>query len=128
MGQMIRSIETMRIGLAEALSQSNWERARRYAERLKGIIIDGVVRDDPVAIRLAGHALQQSGERLELVADLPMVTNEAALAWQLRADAGTAALAARVRPSHIEPEAPQEASDVPELLMRAARNPTPSRS
>lgn len=114
----VRSIETMRVGLAEALVQSDWLKAGRYIERLKGIIIDAVVQDEPVAIRLAGHALQQSGERLELVANLPMVLDAAALAWQLRADASLAALAARVRPGYIERDGGDEAGDVPDLLMR----------
>jgi len=117
----VRSIETMRVGLADAVAQSDWSRARRYVERLKGIVIDAVVQDDPFAIRLAGHALQQSGERLELVADLPMVFDKVALAWQMRADASTAALAARVRPSRVETGAPDEVGDVPELLLRALR-------
>lgn len=115
----IRSIEAMRLGLSEAISRSDWQRARRYIDRLKGIVIDSLVQDDPIAIRLAGNVLQQSGERLELVGDLPMAFDQAALAWQLRADASTAALSARVRPADQEAGRLEEApSDVPALLMQ----------
>ena len=96
------SIEAMRLGLDEAVSHDDLQRARRYIDRLKGIVIDSLMQDDPVAIRLAGNALRQSGERLELFADQPMVFDKAALAWQLRAEAGTAALAeARERCSKL---------------------------
>jgi hypothetical protein len=109
----------MRLGLDEAVSHDDLQRARRYIDRLKGIVIDSLMQDDPVAIRLAGNALRQSGERLELFADQPMVFDKAALAWQLRAEAGTAALAARVRPAQIEAgwveDVPRE---VPALLLR----------
>jgi DNA-binding MarR family transcriptional regulator len=114
-----QSIEAMSLGLAEAVSRNEWERARRYLDRLKGIMIDSLVQDDPAAIRQVGNVLQQSGERLELLADLPMLFDQTALAWQLRADAGTAALAARVRPAQFESgDEERGASDVRSLLLR----------
>ena len=117
-----QSIEAMRLGLDEAVSHNDWQRARRYVDRLKGIVIDSLVQDDPVAIRLAGNVLQQSGERLELLTDLPMVYDGTALAWQLRADAGTAALAARVRPAQLHlRDIAEVPGDVPAFVLRVLR-------
>ena len=118
----LQSIEAMRLGLAEAVSASDWRKARRSIDRLKGIVLDSLLQNDPKAIRLAGNALQQAGERLELMADLPMVLDEMAVAWQLRADLGTVALAARMRPMDLDSEAEEDIpSDVPTLLLRKLR-------
>lgn len=118
----IQSIEAMRAGLTEAVSRSDWQKARRYIDRLKGIVLDSLLQDDPKAIRLAANALLQAGQRLELLADLPMAYDEAALAWQLRADVSTAALAARVRPVRVGVGTEEDASkDVPSLLLELLR-------
>lgn len=107
---LTHAIDAMRHTLGEAIAQEDWQRARRYIDRLMGIVLDSLVRGDPIAIRLAGNALQQAGTRIELLADLPMKLDKVALAWQLRADAGTAALAARVRPMLPTPAADAEAA------------------
>lgn len=115
------SIERMRAGLEEALARADWPAARRFVERLKGIVLDAVAQDDSASIRLAGQALQLSGERLELTASLDMEDGPTAMAWELRADAGTSALAARIRPVRDEDEAPGVTNDVAELLLRHLR-------
>jgi hypothetical protein len=115
----LKSIEAMRNGLDDSVSLKDWKRARQYIDRLRGIVVDSLVQDDPVAIRHAGSALKLSGERIELLSDLPMVIDHTALAWQLRADASMAALAASVRPLRDDIASSDALSrDVSTLLMR----------
>jgi hypothetical protein len=123
----IHSIEAMRLGLAEAIAQSDWQKARRHIDRLKGIVLDSLLQNDPKAIQLAGQVLQQAGERLELVGDIRMVPDRASMAWQLRADVVTAALAARIRPLQFGPSAEDDQQgDVSALLIEVLRkNNTP---
>ena len=96
--QTVGSIDRMAESLRVAVSESDWESAQRYIERLKGIVLDGVARDDALAIQSAGQALQSCGQHVELRNKLAMKVNALALAWQLRADSATALLAQRIRP------------------------------
>src|SRR5687768_9553770 len=112
-----RSIETMADGLRNALASEDFTKAHRYIDRLKTIILEGVLRNDPNAIQSAGSALQSCGEFIELSKRIHMKMDEHAVAWQLRADVATALLAQRIRPGRSLAEGEME-EGVSDLLLR----------
>lgn len=97
----INSIKAMKSGLAEAVDKRDWVQALKFMNRLKGIVLDSLVQNDPQAIQLVGHTLQETGEKTELIEKLDLVPDAACIAWQLRADVVTTALAARIRPLQL---------------------------
>lgn len=115
-----RSIEAMGDGLRAAVNDQDWAKAHRHIDRLKAIILEAILRNDPAAIQSAGLELQSSGQLLELSKRLRMEMNEQAVAWQLRADAAMAAIAQRMRPATSLLPADEE--DVSELLLKLLRD------
>jgi hypothetical protein len=85
--------------LDEALARADWEGADICVDRLKSALMESVATGDAEHVAQIGEALADAGELFELRRGLVLEEDSAGMAWKLRADAGTAVLAARVRPS-----------------------------
>ena len=104
----LKSVQYMKDELSKAIGAEDWYRAQHCRDRLKSIILDATVRNEPDVIHAAGAVLSEAFTRLEIMNNLPMNYDATAMAWQLRADAGTAALAQRIRSTWNAPDAASE--------------------
>lgn len=114
----IDSIRKMGAGITAAIAAEDWSKVLRRAERIKGILLEATIRDNPVAIREAVKALQEGEKRLELAVATPPRLDGQAVMWQLRSDVGTAALAARIRPIDPRPSNAADSIDVAGMLLK----------
>lgn len=118
----IDSIGKMSAGIAAAIAAGDWAKALRRSERIKGILLEATVQDNPEVIRAAAKAIQENEKRLELSEQSPAPLNSAAVMWQLRSDATTAALAARMRPITPRPISAADTADLPDQLFRVLQS------
>lgn len=115
------SIEKFDRRLREALASGNWELADRSAERLKILLLEAVMADDADAVAAIESILSDAGEVLELTQRLTMQDDASAAAWRLRADAGTATLATRMRPPKPALDGTLEGADIRKLILKHLR-------
>ena len=111
----LTSVQYMKDELSKAIGEGDWPLAQRCRDRLQFIILESTRRNEPDVIQAAGAVLSETGLRLEIMNNLAMNYDAAAMAWQLRADAGMAALAQRIRPvcNAPGPESEPEKTETP---------------
>jgi hypothetical protein len=118
----IDSITRMASAMTTSMAALDWPKVLRQVERIKGILLEATIRNNPNAIRAAAQALQDGEQRLRLQQSTPIKTDGSSVMWQLRADAGTAALAAKIRPMLPRPSNSSENRDLPDLLLEVLRS------